>query len=239
MVLIVNVNNRKYVFSFSFIVGVLICFLILFSFILTYSDELFYFNISKQIAKGLNPYIDFFFAHPLFQVITLIPFSSSFFLLRSFSIMISLGSFFLFVKISEKEFSKKSYFLLFSPFFLSFFHMGLGENFSLFFLFISYFFLLKNKESFAGFFFSIAFFSRYISLLFFPLFFSQTKRKLNFFRSFFLFSFFFFLFHFFIGGFSFLEDTFLYHSSKIGFSSFYFFKNYLVLSLFPLLFIFL
>ncbi|MCW1308140.1 MAG: glycosyltransferase family 39 protein [Candidatus Parvarchaeota archaeon] len=193
----------------------------------TFSDDIFYFNVAKQILRGNFPYLHFFFAHPplheflLAFLITIYPtpilvgkllatFSSSISALLLFLIGLRI--------YGKKEAFLATIFFLLSPAFLTFSSIGYGIWEMLLFLMLSLWFFLEEKILLASFLFILAFLTRYLALLYFPVYFFFNRKKfkdflycslLLIFSSLFLFTL--------IFGENFLRDTILFHFTKIDF----------------------
>lgn len=214
----------------------------------TFSDDIFYFNVAKQIREGRTPYIHFFFAHPplhefiLAFLMTIYPspiligkllavFSSSISALLLFLI----GS----KKYGEREACLATLFLLTSPAFLAFSSIGYGIWEMLLFLTISLYFFSEGRIFWASFSFLMAFLTRYMALLYLPVyFFFDPKKFRNFSRnSMFLIPFSLLLLGLIFGE-NFFRDTILFHFTKVDLPKFpiEYFKMHLH---FPLLSLFL
>ena len=197
----------------------------------TFSDENFYFNVAKNIAEGLTPYKDFFFAHPPLQVYTLAliykVFGSSFFLGKLLSLFSSSASvlflYFIIKQICKDESAFFSCLLfLFSPPFLAFSSISYGMWETMLFLLLSILLFLKKKIFFSAISFTIAIFFRYITIFYLPLLIlvfwknGKNSRFLLYLSFFTLFSFLVMLKLF---GMNYVNQTFIYHISKISVQS--------------------
>lgn len=189
----------------------------------SFSDENIYYSMGKIIARGQKPYIDFNYVHPPVQVYLLAGIftvlGSSLATAKLLPLLSSLLSVILIFLISKKLFDEKSAFfssLLFiiTPAFLAFSDQGYGMWESVFFLLSSFYLALKEKYFTSGFLFSVAVFTRYLSVLFFPLILlALFLRRLKW-KSFLFFSTLFmtvsFLFFYLVYGFNFIDQTILF-----------------------------
>jgi len=229
-----------------FLVVILISFLVVRGLFLipVFSDETIYFDMAKNLRKGLIPYQDFFYAHPPLQLILLFPFSFSFKLIKLWISVLGIGCLFLTFLISKELFDEKtafysSFFFLLFPGFLIFGTQGMGMFEALFFFLMGFYFLLKGKNFLATLFLTLAFFTRYLILLLFPLilmFLRIKKRK--------VFSWFFyqtafilliFLLFFDLFGLIYFKDTIVYHfrsNIKVGIANWI--DQYLMLGFFTI-----
>ncbi len=131
--------------------------------------------MAKALTQGLLPYKDFFYAHPLLQLLLLTP--ATFFgfgFVKFYIALIGLGCVVLTYFIAKELFSEKSGLLAFAslltfPGFLIFGSQAMGMFEALLFLLLGTFFLLKKKIFTASILFTISFFTRYLIILIFPL----------------------------------------------------------------------
>lgn len=198
----------------------------------TFSDESFYFNVARNIAEGLTPYKDFFFAHPPLQVYALAIlykiFGSSFLLGKILTLVSSSLSVLLLYTIMKQVCKDKSAFLssllfLVSPPFLAYSSISYGMWETMAFLLLSMLLLFRRKTFLSAVSFVAAVFFRYIAIIYLPLFLivlCLRKGKISRFLLYLLplisFSFL-IMFEFF--GMNYINQTLLYHISKISIQS--------------------
>ena len=139
------------------------------------SDETIYINMAKALGEGLLPYKDFFFAHPILQLLLLYPITqtNNFFIVKIFVSIIGLASIFFTYLIAKKIFDEKSayisvLFTLFFPGFIIFGNLAMGTFEAVLFLLLSFYFLLRGKVFLSSIFLSLSIFTRYLVLLFLP-----------------------------------------------------------------------
>jgi hypothetical protein len=139
------------------------------------SDETIYINMAKALREGLLPYKDFFFAHPILQLLLLYPIAqtNNFFIVKIFVSIIGLSSVFLTYLIAKNIFDEKSayisvLFTLFFPGFIIFGNLAMGTFEAVLFLLLSFYFLLRGKVFLSSIFLSLSIFTRYLVLLFLP-----------------------------------------------------------------------
>jgi hypothetical protein len=139
------------------------------------SDETIYINMAKALREGLLPYKDFFFAHPILQLLLLYPIAqtNNFFIVKIFVSIIGLASIFFTYLIAKKIFDEKSayisvLFTLFFPGFIIFGNLAMGTFEAVLFLLLSFYFLLRGKVFLSSIFLSLSIFTRYLVLLFLP-----------------------------------------------------------------------
>jgi 4-amino-4-deoxy-L-arabinose transferase-like glycosyltransferase len=187
------------------------------------SDETIYINMAKALGEGLLPYKDFFFAHPILQLLLLYPITqtNNFFIVKIFVSMIGLASIFFTYLIAKKIFDEKSayisvLFTLFFPGFIIFGNLAMGTFEAVLFLLLSFYFLLHGKVFLSSIFLSLSIFTRYLVLLFLPFiifytfkFYRKQLKKFSIFLALnliFLSAIFLLIF-----GFDFIKDTVFYH----------------------------
>lgn len=142
-----------------------------------FSDEIIYINMAKAFSEGLIPYKDFFFAHPPFQLIIFQPilllFGASFFAIKFFVTLLSVGVAFLTYLIAKEIFDEKTGFYAFIlflifPGFIIFSNQAFGIFEALFFFLLSFYYSLKKKPIISGIFLTISIFTRYLTILLIP-----------------------------------------------------------------------
>ena len=189
----------------------------------SFSDENIYYSMGKVIDEGQKPYYDFNYVHPPIQVYILAGafklFGTSLAVAKLVPLLASSLCVVMMFLISKKLFDEKSalvgsLLLIITPVFIAFSDQGYGIWEALMFILISFYLSLKEKYLASGIFFSIALFTRYLSVLFFPLilitlFFQKLRWK-----KFFIYSAAsasaLFLFFYLIYGFNFIDQTLLF-----------------------------
>lgn len=150
----------------------------------SFSDETVYFNMGKQILKGLVPYKDFFFAHPplqLYLLASVFRFLGAKLVVGKTISLISASMCVLLTYLISKNLYKSNHvkvgFLsaivfIAGPAFISFSTMGYGMWEASMFVLLSTYVLLKKDRNrgwfLASVLFSTAVFFRYIALLYLP-----------------------------------------------------------------------
>lgn len=205
-----------------------------------YSDDLFYFNIAKQVSEGKTVYSDFFFAHPPIHIYLLSTFFSafgaSFFSAKLFTVLVSSLCLILIFLASKKSSLWPVGLLILSSAFISFSRTGYGLFLAVLFILCSLYFMNRRNILLSSLFFAFSVFTQYLSVLYFPVLFLNSKKnyKLLIF-SFFLISFGFIL-CFVAFGPVFFDDTILFHfSTKFLTRDFTFWQQYLSMNLFVLI----
>ena len=144
----------------------------------SFSDENIYYSMGKVIDEGQKPYYDFNYVHPPIQIYILAAvfklFGTSLVIAKLVPLFASSLAVVMIFLISKKLFDEKSALvgsLLFiiTPVFIAFSDQGYGIWETLLFILISFYLSLKEKYLASGIFFSVAVFTRYLSVLFFPL----------------------------------------------------------------------
>ena len=144
----------------------------------SFSDENLYYAMGKIVSEGQRPYLDFNFVHPplqLYFIATVFKiFGSTLTAAKLLPLLASTITVVLIYLISRKIFDEKSAFFssmlfILTPAFLAFSDQGYGIWESLLFLYLSLYLVLKQKYELSAISFSIAIFTRYLSILFFPL----------------------------------------------------------------------
>lgn len=145
----------------------------------SFSDETFYFNVAKNVLEGRTPYIDFFFAHPPFQIYLLASvfkiFGANFFVAKIIPLIASSSCILLIYMITDEldwERMPSVFVFLTLPSFFAFSAMGYGMWECGALVLLSLLLMLKdNKKSayLASIPFVLSIFTRYLSMLYLPM----------------------------------------------------------------------
>ncbi|MFH8119622.1 MAG: glycosyltransferase family 39 protein [Candidatus Aenigmatarchaeota archaeon] len=219
-------SQQKKLFSADILI-----FFVLFSFLLlriiffspVFSDETIYINMAKALREGLLPYRDFFYAHPPVQLLLLAPiaFTNSFIVVKIFISIVGVVCIIFTYLIAKELFGEKpalmtSLAFLFFPGFLIFGNLAMGTFETLLFFLPAFYFLLHKKTFLSNVFLTLAIFTRYLTILLFPLLIvyiiKYQRKELHRFLSFFiLMNLLVFLFLYISFRFKFINFTLLYH----------------------------
>jgi len=195
----------------------------------TYADENFYFNVAKQVANGVVPYKDFFFAHPPLQIYLLAA------LFKTFGTSLAVGKLVPLVSsslsalaiyfIAEKIYDKKtalfsaSIFLVLPPF-VAFSVIENGVFTAMLFFLLSIYFFEKNNIRLSALLLVLSSMFRFTVLFYIPVFliFYEKKKIIRFLVYSTLILSMAILLCYSMFGYQFIADTMIFHvSQKIGY----------------------